>query len=133
MEPCTVASAAGSFYDLRPLSILPPVEGKKPGKNDKTDDWHARGYDYHDGKANFTLNICAPVIGAVDDVTGVDKHLYQNVSAYYQLGSKTYSIGSGSPSKVQWIPANILQTNVFGIGPAGKKARPAIHGWLTMW
>lgn len=96
IEPCTVSSATGSFYDLRKLSILPPVEGKKPGKHDKTDDWKARGYDYAEGKANFTLNICAPVVAPVDEFEGISKSLYKNVSAYYQLGSKTYSIGQTS-------------------------------------
>ena len=94
LEPCTVSSPAGSFYDLRSLSILPPVNGKKPGKHDKTDDWHARGYDYAGGKANFTLNICAPVVDPVGDVEGLDSsHLEKDVGAYYKVGPRTYSIG----------------------------------------
>lgn len=90
MEPCTVASPAGNFYDLRALSIPPPVEGKKPGKNDRIEDWHARGWDY---KANFTLNICDPVVKEIKDVVGVEKELWRNVSAHYTMDGKTYSIG----------------------------------------
>jgi cation-dependent mannose-6-phosphate receptor len=93
VEPCTVASTTGSFYDLRSLSISLPEEGKKIAKGEKTDDWHAKGYDYHDSKANFTLNICAPVVGKVEDIEGIDKKLWKNTSAHYQLGSKIYSIG----------------------------------------
>lgn len=93
LEPCTVSSATGNFYDLRSLSIALPADDKKPVKGEKIDDWHARGYDYHKNTANFTLNICAPVVGKVEDIEGVDKSLWRNVSAYYELGSKKYSIG----------------------------------------
>lgn len=92
-EPCTVASTSGAFYDLRPLSILPLEPGKKAAKGEKIDDWHAKGYDYHDSKANFTLNICAPLVDQKEDYKGLDKKLWQNVSAQYQLGSDRYSIG----------------------------------------
>ena len=91
VNPCTIASTTGSFYDLRPLSISRPTDGKKPGKNEKTDSsWHARGYDY---KANFTLNICAPVVEDVEDVVGVGRDNWKNVSAFYEFGDKTYSLG----------------------------------------
>lgn len=93
VEPCTVASPLGAFYDLRSLSILPPKDDKKVAKGVKTDDWHARGYDYHDNKVNFTLNICAPLVDPIRDPVGVDKDVWQNVSAYYAIGSKKFSIG----------------------------------------
>lgn len=73
------------------------MEGKKPGKNDLTEDWHAKGWDY---KANFTLNICDPVVKEVKDVVGVDKDLWRNVSAHYTMDGKTYSIGFVSPSAI---------------------------------
>lgn len=88
--PCTGHSAAGTFYDLNSISLKPPEEGKKTPKNSRTDSWHARGYDYG---SNFTLNICAPVLEELKDVEGVDHDLWQNVSAYYNNGGKTYSIG----------------------------------------
>jgi cation-dependent mannose-6-phosphate receptor len=93
LEPCTVASSAGSFYDLRSLRILPPTDDKKKAKGAKTDDWHVRGWDYHDGKANFTLNICAPVVDPIDSADGISHDLQKNISAYYTVGSDTFSIG----------------------------------------
>lgn len=94
VEPCTVASSTGSFYDLRSLAILPSPDDKKKGaKGTKTDDWHVRGWDYQNGKANFTMNICAPLVAPLEDVVGVSHDLRKNVSAYYEVGSKKYSIG----------------------------------------
>lgn len=93
LDPCTVASPGGSFYDLRPLAILPPDEKKKTTKGEKVDDWHARGFDYHEAKANFTLNICAPVVDKKEDFVGIEKSLWKNVSAFYELDNKKYSIG----------------------------------------
>lgn len=89
-DPCTIASSSGSFFDLRPLAVLPVADGKKPSKNQRTDSYHARGYDY---KSNFTLNICAPVTETLDNVQGVDKDRWKNVSAYYEVGSKQFSLG----------------------------------------
>ncbi|KAI9645790.1 Cation-independent mannose-6-phosphate receptor CI-MPR [Ciborinia camelliae] len=93
VDPCTISSTTGSFFDLRPLSIQPPEEGKKPAKNAKTDSWHARGYDY---KGNFTLNVCAPVVEGVKDIVGLDKNYWQNVSAFYEFDGKKYSVGQQS-------------------------------------
>ena len=90
-KPCTIHSpSSGSYYDLTSLSVLPLQNGKKAHKDDRSESWHARGYDYG---ANFTLNFCAPVIEEVKDVVGVEKRLWANVSAYYELDGKTYSIG----------------------------------------
>ncbi|KAF7949042.1 hypothetical protein EAE96_008216 [Botrytis aclada] len=93
VDPCTISSTTGSFFDLRPLSIQAPEEGKKPAKNAKTDSWHARGYDY---KGNFTLNVCAPVVEEVKDFVGVDKNYWKNVSAFYEYDGKKYSVGQQS-------------------------------------
>lgn len=90
VEPCTVASTNGAFYDLRPLSILPPQDGKKAGKKDKVDDYHAKGYDM---PYNFTLNVCAPLVEYQEDLVGVQKSLWKNASAYYEVGDKKYSMG----------------------------------------
>lgn len=89
MDPCTVASS-GAFYDLRSLSITPPAEEKKSSKNEKKESWRAKGYDY---KSNFTLNICAPVVEKLDTIVGIDKDHRANVSAFYEFGSETYSLG----------------------------------------
>jgi cation-dependent mannose-6-phosphate receptor len=100
LEPCTVASASGAFYDLRSLSILPATDKKKTTKGEKTDDWHAKGYDYHNSKANFTLNICAPLVEKQRDFEGIKESLWKNVSAYYELDRKRYSIGYATDEKV---------------------------------
>ena len=90
-KPCTVTSpSSGSFFDLNSIAIQPLEDGKKAHKDDRTESWHAKGYDYG---ANFTLNFCDPVIEGLKDVVGVDKGMWRNVSAYYTLGGKTYSIG----------------------------------------
>jgi cation-dependent mannose-6-phosphate receptor len=92
VEPCTVTSPNGAFYDLRQLTITLRKDGKKPGKHEKVDDWHARGYDYH-SNTNFTLNICAPLVEEKEHFVGIAMHSWTNVSAYYELGDKMYSIG----------------------------------------
>ncbi|KAN0079745.1 Mannose-6-phosphate receptor binding domain containing protein [Elaphomyces granulatus] len=92
-KPCTVHSTAtGSYFDLRVISLSPPEmkDGQKVHKDDRSESWRAKGYDY---PANFTMNICAPVIEKVEDVVGVDKSRWQNVSAFYELDGKVYSIG----------------------------------------
>jgi cation-dependent mannose-6-phosphate receptor len=90
VEPCTVESSSGAFYDLRALSVLPVPEGKKPKKTDRTEDYHAKGYDI---PYNFTLNICAPLVGKQDDLVGISKKLSHNASAYYEKGDEKFSIG----------------------------------------
>lgn len=90
-KPCTIHSpSSGSYYDLSALSVQPLHDGKKAHKDDRSESWHARGYDY---PVNFTLNFCAPVIEDMKDVVGVEKRLWRNVSAFYELDGKTYSIG----------------------------------------
>ncbi|SLM37336.1 Mannose-6-phosphate receptor binding domain [Lasallia pustulata] len=76
LKPCTIYSAtSGSFFDLNALSVQPPKEGKKAHKDDRTESWHAKGYDY---QTNFTLNFCAPVVEDLDDVVGVDNDAWRN-------------------------------------------------------
>jgi cation-dependent mannose-6-phosphate receptor len=88
--PCTAHSTtSGAFYDLRSIS-LGSEEAKKTTKTPRTESWHAKGYDYG---ANFTLNVCAPVLEEVKDVVGVKEDLWRNVSAYYEVDKKIYSIG----------------------------------------
>jgi cation-dependent mannose-6-phosphate receptor len=90
VKPCTVRSAtSGAFFDLHSLSIKPPAKDSK--KTEATvESWHAKGYDYG---SNFTLNFCDPVVEELTDVEGVDRALWRNVSAYYTVGHKTFSIG----------------------------------------
>jgi cation-dependent mannose-6-phosphate receptor len=84
--PCTRKSPnSGSFYDLRPILL-------EPDKGERTESWPVRGWDY---EANFTMNICAPVIEDIEELEfyGVQKAQWRNVSAYYQKEGETYSIG----------------------------------------
>jgi len=67
-----------------------PDPDKTPKKDTRTESWPAKGWDYN---ANFSMNICAPVIEPVRKVQGIDEKQWQNVSAYYQKDGKTFSIG----------------------------------------
>ena len=90
-KPCTVYNPSnGNTYDLNTITVQPLIDHKKAHKDDRIESWHARGYDYD---TNFTMNFCAPVIETMDDVVGVEKKLWRNVSAFYTTGKKTYSIG----------------------------------------
>lgn len=90
-KPCTVYNPAnGNTYDLNTIAIQPLIDHKKAHKDDRIESWHARGYDYD---TNFTMNFCAPVIETIEDVVGVKEELWKNVSAFYTVGKKTYSMG----------------------------------------
>lgn len=91
IKPCTIRSpSTDRFFDLNPIHISLPESGKKAHKDDKTDSWHAKGYDYG---ANFTINFCGPVVEELDDVVDLEKSLWKNVSAFYEMDGKQYSIG----------------------------------------
>ena len=72
------------------MTVPPLVDHKKQHKDDRIESWHTRGYDYD---KNFTMNFCAPVIEPLEDVVGISDDLVKNVSAFYVLDKKTYSIG----------------------------------------
>lgn len=86
-------SSSGSFYDLRDdiARALKKGEKEKAHKGPIEDYTWARP---HDWPYNFTMNVCAPVVKTVNDVVGVEKAQWKNVSAYYEAGGKTYSLGS---------------------------------------
>ena len=91
LKPCTIRSpASGAFFDLSSLSLHPPKDTKDVKKGEALESYHVKGQDYG---ANFTINFCAPVVEDLSDVEGVERKLAQNVSAYYTIGKKTYSIG----------------------------------------
>lgn len=91
IDPCTIhSSLTGSFYDVRPLTLKLLSQSKAYGLNHS---YHSQGYDYG---ANFTLNICAPVVEAANftDVDGLDKSSWANISAFYTDYEDTvYSLG----------------------------------------
>lgn len=89
-KPCTAVSpTTDRFFDLNPLHRTLPEEGKK-AKDGETGSWHARGHDYG---ANFTINFCGPVVEELDHVQDLDRDLWKNVSAYYEIGNKQYALG----------------------------------------
>jgi cation-dependent mannose-6-phosphate receptor len=101
LKPCTIRSpSTGAFFDLSTLRLEPPAKDSKVAKGESVNSWPARGYDYG---ANFTLNICGPVVEELKDVQGVKSSLWKNVSAYYVKDKKTYSIGYGDLISVKTL------------------------------
>lgn len=92
LPPCTVKSSiTNSFFDLSRINIQPPPEdGKKASSSARESSWHARGYDYG---ANFTLNICGPVIEPLEDVVGIDRKDWGRIGGFYEMNGKNYSLG----------------------------------------
>lgn len=87
--PCGITSpTSGSFFDLSSLQIPDPKLSKSKTPRERS--WNATGYDLG---YNFTVNFCAPTVETVEDVVGLDKDLWRNVSAYYKQDGKVYSIG----------------------------------------
>lgn len=92
-SPCVARSpVSGLYFDLSAISLSPPKfkNGKKVSPEARDTSWHSKGHDY---PANFTLNICAPVIEDIKDVVGVESNRWKNISAYYERDGKIYSIG----------------------------------------
>lgn len=89
-DPCTIHSAlTGSFYDVRPLMLTESGTKTQAATNES---YHARGYDYG---ANFTINICGPVVEDLGSVDGIQKSRVANISAFYRDPSDDtiYSLG----------------------------------------
>ena len=81
---CAVTSPhSENFYDLRKLRR---VSSHTPPHTD----WFVKGQDYN---ANFTINICAPVLSDTSYIDDVDESLRGNVSAFYEKNGRMYSIG----------------------------------------
>ena len=126
-KPCQIHNPSnGKSYDLNTIAVQPLQNHKPAHKDDRTESWHARGYDY---EKNFTMNFCAPAIEKLDDVVGVKEDLWRNVSAFYTIDKKTYSIGyvrqptivllrfkSRSPSfRLHCLADNRLQNQSYGV------------------
>ncbi|KAK3358058.1 mannose-6-phosphate receptor binding domain-containing protein [Lasiosphaeria hispida] len=128
VTPCVATATSGAFYDLRPDTAVVVAEGAKAPKGVPTEDYLARGWDYG---SNFTLNICGAVVKRVGDVEGVDKASWKNISAYYEHGGKTYSLGLQSGTLVPRGRKLVLQYS--GGSPCGlsddksKDKRGGVH------
>lgn len=89
--PCTIyRTETNAYYDISPIAVQPLVDHKKAHKDDRTESWHARGYDTG---TNFTLNFCAPVIERIGEAVGIKESLVKNISAFYTWKEEVYSIG----------------------------------------
>ncbi|CAO1599816.1 MAG: hypothetical protein LQ349_004204 [Xanthoria aureola] len=96
--PCTIYQpTTNAYYDISPIAVQPLVDHKKAHKDDRTESWHARGYDIG---TNFTLNFCAPVIETIEEAVGIKEDLLKNISAFYEWKGKKYSIGQTSTELV---------------------------------
>ncbi|TID24284.1 mannose 6-phosphate receptor domain-containing protein [Venturia nashicola] len=128
LKPCTIRSpASGAFFDLSSLSLHPPKDTKDVKKGEASESYHVKGQDFG---ANFTLNFCAPVVEDLTDVEGVDKKLARNVSAFYTIGKKTYSIGQQNSELV--LRGSKLMLNYTNgspcDSPSPKAKRQLAHG-----
>lgn len=90
LQPCTIVSPTGKFFDLSAMQRRPIKEGDKKANGGAENSYVARGYDYG---ANFTVNFCGPVVEDVHSFEDLDKDLAKNVSAYYEIGGKKFAIG----------------------------------------
>lgn len=89
--PCTIYQpSTNAYYDINPIAVQPLIHHKKAHKDDRTESWHARGYDMG---TNFTLNFCAPVIENIEEAVGIKGSLLRNISAFYEWKGKKYSMG----------------------------------------
>ncbi|KAF2710955.1 mannose 6-phosphate receptor domain-containing protein [Pleomassaria siparia CBS 279.74] len=92
LKPCTARSPTTErYFDLNPIHKKPKdKDDKQSRKEDEIESWHARGWDYG---ANFTINFCGPVVEDLTNVQDLDKKLWKNVSAYYEIGDKQFAMG----------------------------------------
>lgn len=93
--PCVARSpTSGLYFDLRAISLFPPElkNGKKIDHDARNESWYCKGHDY---PANFSINVCEPVIEPLTDVVGVDSSRWKNISAYYEQDGQIYSLGYG--------------------------------------
>lgn len=89
--PCAVKSpVTGGFFDLQAINLKLPDPDKKGSGSGRNVSWPARGYDYG---ANFTLNICGPVLEKFEHVEDVPEHRWKNISGFYEKDGRVFSIG----------------------------------------
>lgn len=89
-DPCTIHSGStGSFFDVRPLLLTEHGTKTQVATNES---YHSRGYDYG---ANFSINICGPVVEDLGSVDGITRSRVANISAFYRdpKDNTIYSLG----------------------------------------
>ncbi|KAK4160424.1 mannose-6-phosphate receptor binding domain-containing protein [Cladorrhinum sp. PSN259] len=126
VTPCVATATSGAFFDLRPDTAVVVLEGEKAHKGSPVQDYLARGWDYG---SNFTLNFCSAVVGKVEDVEGLEKSLWKNVSAYYETKGNVYALGLESGTLVSRGRKLVLQyTNGSPCGGSEKDKRGVHDG-----
>lgn len=140
--PCTIyRTETNAYYDISPIAVQPLVDHKKAHKDDRTESWHARGYDMG---TNFTLNFCAPVIERIDEAVGIKESLVKNISAFYTWKEEVYSIGyvrAPKPEPAAFAAIAILLgflSQDFGAIPIQKmltqhSSQPSLHRACLPW
>ncbi|KAK4225189.1 mannose-6-phosphate receptor binding domain-containing protein [Podospora fimiseda] len=128
VTPCVATATSGAFFDLRPDTAIVVSEGEKAPKGSPVQDYLARGWDYG---SNFTLNFCNAVVGKVEDVEGLEKDLWKNVSAYYETKGKVYALGLETGTLVPRGRKLVLQYT--GGSPCGEsdKEKRGVHNGAT--
>lgn len=129
---CVATATSGAFFDLRPDTAVIVAEGEKHHKGIHTEDYVARGWDYG---SNFTLNICDAVVKKIGDVVGVEESLWRNVSAYYKVEGKVYSLGYDiNSSRLEMGDINVTpeQATIRRACPPGAEARSPIRRRIAM-
>ncbi|KAK3986439.1 mannose-6-phosphate receptor binding domain-containing protein [Cladorrhinum sp. PSN332] len=118
VTPCVATATSGAFFDLRPDTAIVVPEGEKVPKGSPVQDYLARGWDYG---TNFTLNFCSAVVSKIEDVEGVEKNQWKNVSAYYETKGKVYALGLESGTLVPRGRKLVLQYT--GGSPCGESEK----------
>ena len=122
-KPCTIFSpTTGSYYDLNQIQLRQP--SKSASKDARIESWHSRGYDYG---ANFTINFCGPVLEDLGKVDGIPEQRVANVSAFYQKGGTTYSIGQANSEPI--FRGRKLVLNYTDGSPCPDVASSSIHSF----
>ncbi|KAJ5820526.1 hypothetical protein N7474_006117 [Penicillium riverlandense] len=94
--PCVARSpSSGLYFDLRAISLFPPElkNGERIDQDARNESWYCKGHDY---AANFSINVCEPVIEELTEVVGVDPSRWKNISAYYEQDGEIYSLGESA-------------------------------------
>ncbi|KAF2155926.1 mannose 6-phosphate receptor domain-containing protein [Myriangium duriaei CBS 260.36] len=126
--PCAVrSSTSGTFFDLNPVRLHFPDEHEKKQQLSKdlasrNTSWPVRGLDYG---ANFTLNICSPVLEKLDHVVGVPEEKWANISAFYTSGGKTYSMGMQNDALL--LRGRVLTLNYTDGSPCPSPGSPTVE------
>jgi hypothetical protein len=126
---CTVTSPhSENFFDLRKLQ-----REHVPKKGPPQTDWIIKGLDYG---ANFSINICGPVIADASRVEGISEKEKDAVGAFYEKNGTMYSIGFVcsllSPPPPRCVLANTLQIRLYVTTFPGSKASPHLRKWIPV-